>query len=318
VDSLPANVRLDSASAYRWEDLNETEFIAQFFKCLAQELGETFYRYNFFIFSSQDPKIRPESADANIANKILFFISDESPSLPSTLALQHHYLCVFKSYLPCEFPNTNIFPFQLGYVKGTPHLPLKPTAERHHDIFFYGNLNSNRLSLYHALNPLTRFLPTRLANRALSSLSPQLRRHTLDRAIDLSQPNSKISFTDGFKQGLASDEYARLLHDSKIALCPRGFSSAETFRHIEAMRAGAAIVSEQLPDTFFYRGSPIITVPNWQIGLDLAKELLKQPDSLASIQAATIKWWEDICCERAAAKYVRAKIANIETATSTT
>lgn len=81
------------------------------------------------------------------------------------------------------------------------------------------------------------------------------------------------------------------------------------------MRAGAVIISEQLPDTFFYRDSPIITVPDWQLGLDKAKKLLKQPDVLATIQTATIEWWEEVCSEKATAKYVRAKIISIETAT---
>lgn len=310
-NNLPENVKLDSTSSYRWEQLNETAFLTRFFEHLSEEMGKQFHTYNFFVMSSHDSQIVPASAQADLPNKVLFFISDESPSIPATLALQSRYHCVFKSYLPCELPNSNVFPFQLGYVKDVPHYEVKPATERRNDIFFFGNLNSNRFGLYHALNPLTRFLPEKLATRMVRRLNPKLRRFTIDKAIEWSNPHSMICFTDGFKKGVSPEKYACRLYDSKIALCPKGFKSAETFRHIEAMRAGTVLISTELPDTYFYKDSPIITASNWRLGLRKAKELLNNPAALAEIQTATIKWWEDICSERAAARYVRDKLDSV-------
>ncbi|MEN8130161.1 MAG: hypothetical protein ABFS45_08180 [Pseudomonadota bacterium] len=301
------NVQLDPASAYQWNELNETEFLFYFFQCLHEEMGPAFHAYNFFIFSSHDPEVIPSSAYSYIPNKILFFISDESSSVRSiyyALQLQASYQYIFKSYLPSELPHTRVFPFQLGYVRDVPRLQIKSIKDRSNDIFFSGNLNPNRVSMYNAVNPVTRALPSRFANWLIRHLHPTLRCQTLDKCIRLSVPNSRIAFTDGFKHGLAGEEYARLLHDSKIALCPKGFISSETFRHIEAMRSGTVIISEELPSTPFYRGSPIVVVRDWRFGLSKAKRLLKSPDFLADLQTATLNWWEEVCSERATAKYV--------------
>ncbi len=68
----------------------------------------------------------------------------------------------------------------------------------------------------------------------------------------------EITLTDGFARGLSPETYGRKLALSKTVLCPRGFSSTDTFRHVEALRAGAVVISEPLPDLHLYRGSPII------------------------------------------------------------
>jgi hypothetical protein len=150
------NVRLDPASAYKWDALNETEFLSKVFSLMNAKMGQSFQEYNFFVFSSSDSDITPASAAINLPNKVLFFISDESSnsdSINSVLKLQHCYHAIFKSYLPCELPNTNVNPFQIGYVKGLPQYDVIPSRLRKTDIFFAGNLNNNRIALYLATNP---------------------------------------------------------------------------------------------------------------------------------------------------------------------
>jgi hypothetical protein len=90
-----------------------------------------------------------------------------------------------------------------------------------------------------------------------------------------------------------------------------GARSPETFRHIEAMRAGAVVISQPLPDTHFYRGSPIVSVENWKEGIHRAKQLLNDPLALADLQEATINWWETVCSEAATASYMRVRLMNL-------
>ena len=124
-------------------------------------------------------------------------------------------------------------------------------------------------------------------------------------------PGSYINFTSGFKAGLSPDQYGSMLTDSKVVLCPKGFDSTETFRHMEAIRAGAVVISEPLPDTHFYRNSPIRCVSNWREGVDPAKHLCTNPEALRDAQRRTIQWWRDVCSERAAAKFVHETLGTL-------
>ena len=314
MDAFPQgypNVRLDLAAAYRWDDMVEVEFLSGFFQHLKKCMGKCFSEYNFFVFGSHDPDTIPASTTLEIPNKVLIFLADESSdyrSIHSVLKLQPYYHRIFKAYLPCELPCTGVHPFPLGYVKNVPHYEVKPSHLRKNDLFFSGNLNGNRLDFYVALNPLTRLLPSDLAKHFLRRMRLKPRR-LLDKLTEVANPNSKIMFTNGFRQGLSSEEYARSLHDSKITFCPKGFNSAETFRHMEAMRAGCVVISEPLPNTFFYRDSPIITVSDWRSGLAIVKNLLKNPDLLLETQAATLNWWAEVCSEKGTAEYVNNLLA---------
>ena len=113
--------------------------------------------------------------------------------------------------------------------------------------------------------------------------------------------NCEITFTSGFARGLTPAAYGEKLAHSKIVLCPRGFASTETFRHIEAMRAGAVVISEPLPDLPMYRDSPIITVDDWHQGLMTVTALLKNPAELRDRHKRSVAWYEAVLSETATA-----------------
>jgi hypothetical protein len=48
-----------------------------------------------------------------------------------------------------------------------------------------------------------------------------------------------LALTDEFNSGLPKKAYARLLSDTQVVLCPRGFRAAESYRVYEALEAGA-------------------------------------------------------------------------------
>jgi hypothetical protein len=294
---LPTNVFLDPASSYEWRELNETAFLTGFLGCLRQEMGDAFTRFSsYHILSSHDPAVAPASADGR---GVLFFISDESGTPPTHLI--DRYAVIFKAYLRQEMPGTNIFPFSIGYAKDIPGRAAKPVLDRHFDVFFSGNLNSNRRDLYRAAHPLLGHLPRPVGLKLLRFASTR----------DLSRGRDYLRFTDGFRQGLPAQEYADLLDDSRIVFCPMGFVSSETFRHAEALRAGAIVVSERLPDTVLYRYSPIIQVDDWTDGLRRARRLLKQPDHLRDLQESSLAWWQNVLCEAATARHVASVLGQV-------
>lgn len=308
----PRNVSVDEASAYAWADLNETQFLTAFFEHLQAVMGEAFDTYRFFILCSHDPKAVPRSATVAHERKVLIILSEETGVPRPDLA--DDYLAVFKGYLSAEGQRPNLLAFNIGYVRGVPVAPAGPIGERDVDVFFSGNLNINRRDLYRALHPVLRWLPgalmySRLGRKILNRL-PLAARADFSRRF----ARAYIRFTSGFKEGLDLASYGRMLGQSKIALCPKGFHSTETFRHLESMRAGTVVISEPLPDTHFYRGSPIQQVPNWTAGLALADRLLADPERLRRLQAETLAWWDTVCSELATARYVAAKLTALDPA----
>jgi hypothetical protein len=123
--------------------------------------------------------------------------------------------------------------------------------------------------------------------------------------------SSYLFFTKNFLQGLSGPEYAAILRDSKIALCPRGAKSPETFRHFEAMRAGAVVVSHPQPALEFYVGSPMVILDDWSKLLETLVGLLGDPEGLAERQRQTLEWWDRHCSERAVATKIASEIRRL-------
>lgn len=306
MQALADNVYFDASSAHEWSALHETTFLERVLDELRASMGETFEEHDFYVLSTQDPHVRPESATRAGPRKILIYISDELATVPN--GLQPHYLAIFKAYLPRELPGTNTFPFNLGYVRDVPACPVTPLEQRSTNVFFSGNLNLDRLPLYRALHPLYRRLPEPVLRVGYSVRYREIASRHMPADLSRAFPGSYIRFTGGFMKGLPPAEYGRKLADSRIVLCPQGSYGPETFRHVEAMRAGAVVASQHLPQTHFYRGSPIVTVNDWREGVRTVEEMLLDPSALKSLQEETVRWWNDVCSEAATAKYMHEKI----------
>jgi len=291
------NVHFDRASAYPWDALVETQYLVDFLTELERSLTHEFASYAFFVLSSQASAVNPQSLEHHHPRKVLFHISDENGVVPTQW--QSAYQAIFKSYIKEDRPARNIFSFPLGCVNGVIFEAPKLVIERPFNVFYSGNLNSNRLSLYAALHP-------RLRHRAKQAAQDEIRRtiSVLPRVFDQTWPDSHIRFTDGFLRGLSRAEYGRRLLDSRIVLCPMGFRSPETFRHMEALRAGAVIVSEHLPNTRLYRGSPILTIKDWRVAIETITNLIQDQDRLAELQLRSLQWWDEVCSPKATARYV--------------
>lgn len=308
----PAGVIYDTASDYPWSALNETAFLDRFFAALATVMGPDLSRYRFHVLSSHDPQTVPAAADLPDPEgrfKVLLFLSEETGSVPT--GLLHRYHAIFKCYIREQRAARNLFPFNVGTVRAVPAVFPLPMEERTYDLFFSGNLHRNRYGLYRELHPLLRRLPDGLARGAYRVLRlPQVRRFV---RTDFSEPGrgTRLTFTSGFAAGLPPEEYGRLLASSRIVLCPKGVHSTETFRHMEALRAGAAIISEPLPETHFYRGGPFLAVSSWAEGMSLARQLLGSPERLADLQQQGLRWWRDVCDEVSTARYVHRSLAEL-------
>ena len=98
-------------------------------------------------------------------------------------------------------------------------------------------------------------------------------------------------------------EYAQRLMDSKVCLAPRG-SVADTWRFFEGLKSGCAVITNPLPDEWYYRGAPVIMLDSWD---DLEKTLLpllNDESRLEEMHRQSLKYWDEVCGEKALGRFL--------------
>jgi hypothetical protein len=185
---------------------------------------------------------------------------------------------------------TPIYEIPLGYHTLV-DVPEVPFDERPIDVFFAG-------SLAPAMKP---------------ELRPSIAsRRQMMRAIDIAQ----VAFSDRkmdcslqpLTRKFAPADYSRNLMNTKIVLCPRG-NFDETFRFFEAARSGCVIITEPLPNRWYYEGAPVVQIRAWSELSAKLRELFADPARLSELSRRTQNWWEIKASEPAVAQYVASQLA---------
>lgn len=282
----------------------ESVFLQRVFAELERELGDRFHKFTFVVhrwkFGERDE--RPISLDPGGLKRILILICDEKGLFP--LQRFPGYERVFRAYGKPS-PGDSWHPFPIGYFESAGTEDPVPFERRTHTVFFSGYLNRNRIGLYKQFNRLF-WLPRRnLLGRHLRELARRIvEKFCSKRDFSGQISGSIIQFTEWFGKGYPPEEYARILANTQIAICPPGFVSHETIRHWEAMRMGCVIVSAPLPAIPFYDGSPIIQLEDWSELRSLLDRLLADPAELLKRHLAMRDWWENVASEPAIARYM--------------
>jgi len=279
---------------------------------LADILGETYYEFRFVYY---EHRLRIPLPKFEITGKdvILIMIGDEKSSVP--LELCDQFFAIIKTYYPLETNVRNIIAFPIGYSNSATLTSFIPFEERKYDATFAGNFLGNRLDFYRQFTWLRYLPPFQIGNKRLRTLyfkilvklkifRPRLFKDNFGKSI--------CYWSGGFAKGLTREEYAEIISESKIALCPKGFISTECFRLMETMRLGCVIVSDELPPSRWYEHSPIVVTKDWLHIEDFVKDLLKDPKRLAEIHRDTLNWWETVCSDEATAKYLAEEILRLK------
>lgn len=298
------NVYYDKNSVFMFSELNESQYLQKLFQNFEEISQDLMDEYEIYIFANYEEKILPDSLNyENKKKKILYYLADAGGSIDPR-PISGYFDLIFKTHLEVDFISENVLPVPLGYVNDVPQLPVKPIQDRSCNVFFSGDLNRNRVDLYRSFLNMGNLIPKRGLPTTL------FRNLLIESKNDFSDhfPDSLIVFNKGFKKGFTPQKYGEVLADSKIILSPMGFGNAECFRDYEAMRAGCVIISDQLPNTEFYEGSPIIQVDNWKEGLSWVEKLLEDEQMLLDYHLKTVDWWNNKCSELAVAHYMRDKI----------
>lgn len=281
----------------------ETVFLGRIFQALAGRMGPDFHRLTFVVHRRSFGEFagKPIQLDPGGPDRVLIVIADEREVFPCEEF--RSYRAVFRAYGAPEGGASGVHVFPVGYLNAAGLAEPVEFGQRRISVFFSGYLNRNRLDLYKQFRPVW-WLPKRnlsknkyvreVARRAIEKL-------TKERSFPDAIPEGQIAFTEWFGKGLAPDEYARTLADTKIAICPPGFESHETIRHWEAMRLGCVVISAPLPPNRFYKDSPIIQLEDWSELKPILARLLENPAELEARHRATVGWWESVCSETAVA-----------------
>ena len=288
----------------------ETEYIENVLFGVKSALKAEFADYLFIIYAdsciAKDDMHNFISSNHKVKKIVILYFSDEKATIPHML-IQAGVYAIFKNYMPADVPHNNLFHFPLGYLKTTRHFSIVDINKRKINVFFSGALHGTRLKFFKNFTVI-KFLPMRYWLSVFHHF-----KKLIPHNYDLFYPSSYIRFNkNGFRSGMSPQLYSEILYNTKIALCPRGILSAETFRHFEAMRAGCVIISEQLPQTFFYKDSPIIFIDDWKQANVIIKKLLASPENLFNIHQKTLAWWQEVCSEQAVASYIVKKLRQLE------
>jgi hypothetical protein len=187
------------------------------------------------------------------------------------------------------YKNTCILP--LGYYQQLA-VPFIPFEQRIHDMYFAGSIEQGSYSVF----SLKRWLPspkTLSRNRLIASL----------KYIKQEYPAVKLSLKllGGFQtETLASstDDYSSVMMNTKIICCPRG-THFETFRVFEAFRFGCIVISEPLPNNWYYKNAPIITITDWSKLPKLITTLLSDRKELQRLHEEALNYWDLVLSEKA-------------------
>ena len=184
----------------------------------------------------------------------------------------------------------------LGYARQR-HLPIRPLTSRRKLIWFAGSLHNAQvpaLSLY----PRLANIPKLHARRTLVATLSRLKATRPDWPIEL-----QVNPTYQASQSATGKDYAEQLMDTRICVAPRG-TTAETHRFFEAMRAGCVVVSQELPDFWFYRSAPAIRLHRWTELEPLVERLLAEPDRMEELHEGALQWWQTVAGPKAMADMI--------------
>jgi hypothetical protein len=248
------NVFIDSASGYKINEVHERSYLSSLFGEIKNLFSSDFLKFRFYVLFSHIPEAYPASSSFDHPNKVLFWFSEESGAMP--LHLKNCYKFIFKSYIKSE--QDNIYTTPLGHVNEFRNEDELEKPSKELSLFFSGNLNANRYELYKMFF-FMKYPISKLFNK-LSFSIPGIFFFRLN-VTNLSSRKFKsvVLFSKMFKGGLQYEDYLTYLRKSKFVICPKGFQSNETFRHIEAMASGCILISEPLPDVYLNQNNPFIT-----------------------------------------------------------
>ncbi|HHP7229385.1 MAG TPA: exostosin family protein [Xenococcaceae cyanobacterium] len=200
-----------------------------------------------------------------------------------------------------------IYHIPLGYYNQM-DLTTKELESRPYDVFFAGSLTRKPATIRHPVKFLRFFWRYWFSQKNIS-------RQNLLRYVNQCQEKHpdlrfELSLSSGFggKQGgIETESYSEKMMNTKVCLVPRG-TSFETFRFFEALRYGCIPVTEALPSSWFYDGSPDIKLKDWSELEEVLTRLFANKHLMQEKHQECLNWWKSKCSEAVVGNYIAEKL----------
>lgn len=223
------------------------------------------------------------------------------------LAFKHlrNWILHLRSWLRYKFPPSS-WPVPVHRSANIVHIPwgsaslvevpIKPMRERTRNYYFSGG------TAFSANFGYRRFMssPKQATRESLvEAVAEMERKHpelTADQAIQVHAHMWTGHMSD-------MEQYAQRLMNSKICLAPRG-SVADTWRFFEGLKSGCVVITNPLPDEWYYQGAPAIQLDEWGELEQTVVPLLKDEPRLEELHALALKYWDEVCGEKSLGRFL--------------
>jgi hypothetical protein len=282
--------------------LDKGSVAAEMFGILKRKL-KGFNDYLFVLYGNNGNDL-PLSRFIQHDKKILIWASNEN-KLNRVGELKRQYKHIFTNYYWDDINTTSL---QLGCHTDSKNKTIIPIKERLFNISFTGCLNRNRIQIASQLLGIdTKWIALGMLFNKKWTLK------IINQLVKYKYNNDYYQFNDGFNNGMDGEDYNFILRNTKIALVPKGWVNSETFRLYEAMKWGCVVISEELPTRTYYKDIPIIQVTNWNDGLRIANELIRDITTLERMSKANREYYKRNLSTEATADLIINTITKAET-----
>lgn len=180
-------------------------------------------------------------------------------------------------------------------------VPMKSMRERTRNYYFSGAIALGSDFGYRKFTNSPKIVARQSLVDAVAKLERKYPALASDQAVKVHKQTSTGKLSD-------INAYAQRLMDSKICLAPRG-SVPDTWRFFEGLKSGCAVITNPLPDEWYYRGAPVIQLDSWDPLEETILALVADETRLEEMHIQSLTYWEEVCGERAVGRLLAQAIS---------
>jgi hypothetical protein len=182
-------------------------------------------------------------------------------------------------------------------------VPMKSMRERNRNYYFSGGVALHSDFGYRKFTSTPKIIARQALVDAVVAIEKKYPHLISGQSVKVHEQKSTGELSD-------IHDYAERLMDSKVCLAPRG-TVADTWRFFEGLKSGCAVITNPVPDEWYYRGAPVIQIESWDELEAVLVPLLNDDAELEKKHLQSLRYWEQVCGEKALGRYLAQAISAV-------